>query len=173
MTAPAKGDARHAVSPPMLDPASAEARIGMAWRELRRGAATQAMRDRLYSDLLEPAQVDALDIVVTSDGCRMAELAAGLRVDRSTATRVVDRLVADGVVDRRSARGDGRGVRVAATERGRRLYQEFSERRRLMLFEVLDGFDDADRRTLADLLERLVSGIDTYTDRVPGPRTAR
>jgi DNA-binding MarR family transcriptional regulator len=129
------------------------------------------MRERLYSDLLEPAQVDALDIVVATDGCRMAELATGLRVDRSTATRLVDRLVSEGVVQRQSARGDGRGVRVAATERGRRLHAEFSARRRVMLLEVLGELDDGDREALADLLERLVAGIDRYTEREPSPVT--
>jgi DNA-binding MarR family transcriptional regulator len=152
---------------PQPEPGSAEARIGMAWRELRRGAATQVMRERLYSDLLEPGQVDALDVVINTGGCRMAELAADLRVDRSTATRVVDRLVAGGVVDRHEASGDGRGVRVVATDRGRRLYEEFSVRRRLMLLAVLDEFDQPDREALADLLERLVAGIDRYTERAP------
>jgi DNA-binding MarR family transcriptional regulator len=155
--------------PPGLGPGTAEARIGLAWRELRRGAATQVMRERLYSDLLEPAQVDALDVVVSTDGCRMAELAADLRVDRSTATRVVDRLVAEGVVTRHEASGDGRGVRVVATERGRELYEEFSARRRGMLVAVLAGFEAAEREVLADLLERLVAGIDRYTERVPAP----
>jgi DNA-binding MarR family transcriptional regulator len=150
-----------------LGPGTAEARIGLAWRELRRGAATQVMRERLYGDLLEPGQVDALDIVITTGGCRMAELAADLRVDRSTATRVVDRLVAGGVVDRHEASGDGRGVRVVATERGRQLHEEFSARRRRMLLEVLEGFEPAEREALAELLERLVSGIDRYTERAP------
>jgi DNA-binding MarR family transcriptional regulator len=149
---------------PQLDPAGPEARIGLAWRELRRGAATQAMRERLYSDLLEPAQVDALDIVISSGGCRMAELAVGLRVDRSTATRMVDRLVAEGVVGRRTTTADGRGVTVFATDRGRRLHEQFSARRRVMLLDVLGGFDAADRRRLAELLERLVAGVDRYSE---------
>lgn len=150
-----------------LDPASAEARIGFAWRELRRGSAQRAMRERLYGDLLEPGQVDALDVVISTGGCRMAELADGLRVDRSTATRVVDRLVGGGVVDRRSATGDGRGVQVVATARGLTLYEKLSERRRQMLFSVLETFDASDRNALAELLERLVDGIDRYSDRRP------
>lgn len=152
---------------------SAEARIGLAWRELRRGGAAQAMRERLYGDLLEPAQVDALDVVMAAGGSRMAELAAELRVDRSTATRLVDRLVAAGVVDRRPASGDGRGVLVAPTERGRGLHDELTARRRVMLRAVLEDFSAADRERLADLLERLVEGIDQFTERVPSAGAAR
>lgn len=154
---------REPAAPEALDPESAEARIGLAWRELRRGGAAQAMRERLYADLLEPAQVDALDIVVASGDCRMAELATGLRVDRSTATRMVDRLVAAGLVARRADRGDGRGVRVVPTERGRRLHEKISIRRRAMLLSVLEDFDEHERAQLADLLERLVAGLDRYT----------
>jgi DNA-binding MarR family transcriptional regulator len=162
-------DLRRAASPAGgIDPSSTEARIGFAWRELRRGASAQAMRERLYGDLLEPAQVDALDVVVASGGCRMAELADALRVDRSTATRLVDRLVRAGVVDRRETTGDGRGVLVVTTPRGEALFEEFSTRRRAMLYAVLDDFDDGDRRHLADLLERLVAGIDHFTDRRGG-----
>jgi DNA-binding MarR family transcriptional regulator len=123
------------------------------------------MRERLYGDLLEPAQVDALDVVVNQGGCRMTELADALWVDRSTATRVIDRLVAGGVVDRRAAPTDGRAVWVEATPHGMDLYEEFSQRRRTMLLAVLEGFDDGERTALAELLERLVVGIDRYTER--------
>jgi DNA-binding MarR family transcriptional regulator len=170
MPSPAKADVGHIdlnrAGP--IDPDSSEARIGFAWRELRRGSSAQAMRERLYGDRLEPAQVDALDVVVASGGCRMAELADALRVDRSTATRLVDRLVRAGVVDRRETSGDGRGVLVAVTAHGQALYEELSARRRTMLYAVLEDFDERDRRHLAELLERLVAGIDHFTDRRGG-----
>jgi DNA-binding MarR family transcriptional regulator len=98
----------------------------------------------------------------------MAELADALRVDRSTATRLVDRLVRAGVVDRRETSSDGRGVLVVTTPRGEALYEELSDRRRTMLFAVLEHFDQRDRRHLAELLERLVAGIDHFTERRGG-----
>jgi DNA-binding MarR family transcriptional regulator len=165
MAAPAKPDIGHTGARGGLDPASTEARIGLAWRELRRGSAQQAMRDRLYGDLLEAAQVDALDVVMSTGGCRMAELADALRVDPSTATRAIDRLVAAGMVARENATGDGRGVQVVATAAGIELYDELSQRRRTMLFAVLAHFDADERAMLAELLERLVDGVDRYSDR--------
>jgi DNA-binding MarR family transcriptional regulator len=125
----------------------------------------QAMRERLYGDLLDPAQVDALDVIVHLDGCRMAELAEVLRVDPSTATRVVDRLTAAGFAARVPATGDGRGVHVAVTTPGRRLHEKLSLRRRQMLLSVLAEFDRDDRERLAELLERLVAGVDRYVSR--------
>lgn len=144
-----------------LDPASSEARIGLAWRELRRGAVTHAMRERLYGDL-DPGQVDGLDVIVQSEGCRMAQLAEALRVEPSSATRMVDRLVGAGLVERVTAAGDGRGVRVVVTDHGRRVHEELALRRRRMLFSVLEDLTPADRRHLAELLERLVGGVDRF-----------
>jgi DNA-binding MarR family transcriptional regulator len=111
----------------------------------------QGMRERLYGDLLDPAQVDALDAVLERDGCRMSELADALRVDASTATRSVNRLEKAGLVERVAAAGDGRGVRVVATRTGLRLADELFERRKAMLFGVLEGFEAHDRASLATL----------------------
>lgn len=134
----------------------------MAWRELRRGASMQSMRDRLYGELSEQAQVDALDVVMQHDTIRMTELADVLRVDRSTATRVVDRLERAGLVERVSDDGDRRGVRVVATAEGRRHHRELSVRRRTMLLTVLEEFSPEERERAAELLERLVEGVDRY-----------
>lgn len=150
---------------PSLGPDSPEARIGVSWRELRRGASMQSMRDRLYGDLLEPAQVDALD-VVQAGARRMSELAEALRVDASTATRTVDRLVEAGLLRRTSAPDDGRVVVVELTAAGRRLHERLSKRRRAMLLTVLEGFEPAERALLADLLERLVRGVDRYVSQL-------
>ena len=74
-------------------------RIGRAWRELRRGALSAEFRDRVYGAGLDVGQADALELLVVGGGCRMAELAAALRVDASTATRaVLSRAVDEGLV---------------------------------------------------------------------------
>jgi DNA-binding MarR family transcriptional regulator len=159
--------------PSALDQASAEARIGVAWRELRRGASMAAMRERLYGDLLDPAQVDTLDLIMQREGLRMSELADALRVDASTATRAVNRLVDAGFVARVAAPGDGRGVVVVPSAEGRALYPDLSARRRTMLLEVLQDFSADDRAQLADLLERLVSGVDRYVTSTPGDDRSR
>jgi DNA-binding MarR family transcriptional regulator len=59
-------------------------------------------------------------------------------------------------------------VLVVVTARGEALYEELTARRRTMLYAVLEGFDERDRRHLAELLERLVAGIDHFTERRGG-----
>lgn len=140
-----------------------EQRIGVAWRELRRGAAMRALRSELFGagpDALDPGQVDTLDLVVAQGPLRMRDLAEAMRVDASTATRAVARLVEEGLVQRRPAPDDARAVVVAATSAGAARQARILERRRAFVEGVLAGFDATDRARLAELLERLVLAVD-------------
>jgi DNA-binding MarR family transcriptional regulator len=138
-------------------------RIGRSWREIRRGATASAARDAIYGiggSAIEPGQMDALDLLVTVDSCRMSELAEHLRIDRSTATRAVQRLVKDNLAEQVDHAGDGRVVAIAATDRGRRIHGEVAERRRNIMFAVMNQFEAEERLALAELLERFTAAID-------------
>ena len=139
-------------------------RIAFAWRELRRGASTSAVRDYFYGaadDALEAGQVDTLDLLVRRpDGWRMSELAEALRVDPSTATRAVQRLVNDGLAERRPCIDDGRVVLVHASPDGARRYRAVAKRRAAAMRVLLSAFDARERALLADLLERFVGALD-------------
>jgi DNA-binding MarR family transcriptional regulator len=138
-------------------------RIGAAWKELRRGAAMAALRDRLFGagvDALEPGQFDTLEALTQRTAWRMSDLAEALRVDPSTATRAVQRLLRTGLAERQRYRGDGRVVLVAATDTGRHRYEAIARCRRDFMDSVLTGFDAGERRQLADFLERLVAAVD-------------
>ena len=90
-------------------------RIGLAWIEIRRGAAMGALQKHLFGsgdDALEQGQMDTLDLLAQQPSWRMSELAEALRVDPSTATRAVQRLVNVGLADRRPCDDDGRVVMV-------------------------------------------------------------
>jgi DNA-binding MarR family transcriptional regulator len=138
-------------------------RIGRSWREIRRGATASNARDAIYGiggSAIEPGQMDALDLLVTVESCRMSEIAEHLRIDRSTATRAVQRLVKDNLAEHVDHAGDGRVVAIAATDRGRRIHGEVAERRRNIMFAVMNQFEAEERSTLAELLERFTAAID-------------
>lgn len=138
-------------------------RIGVAWRELRRGASMQRLRE-LFHGPFELAQVDALDLLVQRGACRMSELAEALRVDASTATRTVGRLVNAGLVDRIADADDARAVRVELTVEGAAVQTEIADRRRVLFDRILEGFSPEERHSLANLLERLVAGVDAVVE---------
>lgn len=139
------------------------ARLGRAWRQIRRGAATSAVRDRIYgvgTQSIEPGQMDALDFLIATNSCRMGELAIALGVDPSTATRAVQRLVKSGLVEHVSHDGDARVVHVGITTKGRNVHAEVAERRREVLASVLSEFSPDERPRLADFMERFARAID-------------
>ncbi len=140
-------------------------RIGVAWKELRRGAAMSMLRDHLFGvgkDALEPGQVDTLDLLVLKDEWRMSELADALRVDPSTATRAVQRLERTGLAERHPSTADGRVVMVSSTALGTRRHEAIEARRRETLATMLGPFTVEERRELAELLDRFVVALDDF-----------
>jgi DNA-binding MarR family transcriptional regulator len=151
-----------------------ERRIGLAWRELRRGAAMGVLREHFFgqgAEALEPGQMDTLDLLAQRDAWRMGDLAAGLRVDPSTATRAVQRLEQSGLAGRTPCGDDGRVVLVAITAAGRRRYEKASARRSDILARILDEFSTDERVHLADLLDRFVGALDRVVTDLPTEQT--
>lgn len=152
-------------------------RIGLAWIEMRRGAAMGKLRDHLYGtgdDALDQGQSDTLDLLVTRRSWRMSELADGLRVDPSTATRAIQRLVNEGLATRHPCDEDGRVVMVSVSKAGKRRHAEVAARRGVLLTHLMSAFSAEERLQLADLLERFVASVDDFveglaTDDAPTP----
>ena len=66
-------------------------RIGLAWREMRRGASAAGLRDWLYgtdADGIEQGQMDSLDMLASRPSWRMSELAEALRCDHAQLKQV-------------------------------------------------------------------------------------
>lgn len=147
-------------------------RIVRAWRELRRGAAAQTLREQLLGIegiALEQAQLDALEILAAEPGgLRMSAVAEALRVDPSSATRALDRLERLGLAERTTAAGDRRVVIARPTDAGRRMLDRISKLRRSGVEELLATFDEHDREVLADHLDRFVDAIDRRVDELLG-----
>ena len=140
-------------------------RIGLAWREIRRGASTSSLRDYLYgqgSDAIEMGQMDTLDLLANGEPWRMSELADALRVEPSTATRAVQRLVNAGLAERRTNADDGRVVQVAITAAGLAAHQEVAGRRVELLGFIVSRFRRQELRDFAEMLERFINSVDTF-----------
>lgn len=139
-------------------------RLGICWRELRRGAGARELRRAIYGEDLDLGQVDALDILATMGACRSGELAAALRVDPSTATRAVDRLVDAGLAARLPCHGDRRAVEVTLTVQGEAAFERMATRATSALIEILEPFSASERVLLVTLLERMVDSLDSFND---------
>ncbi len=92
-------------------------------------------------------------------------LAAALGLDGSTVTRQVEALQQTGRVERTKDPADRRAVVVVPTPTGTGDLRITRHRRSALYASVLAAWTDADRRTLADLLERLNTDLDAHRRR--------
>ena len=132
-------------------------RIGKVWREIRRGAANSKLRSLIFENeefTIDPGQFDTLERIVMHQTIRMGDLADSMHIDPSTATRAVQRLIKDGLVQKVTHDGDGRVVVIEPTEMGRRVFASVVEKRKQMVVRVMEQFDADERLVLADMLER-------------------
>jgi len=140
-------------------------RIGLAWREIRRGASTVPLREFLYGgadDAVEHGQADTLEVLSQRESWRMSELAEALRVEPSTVTRAVQRLERTGLAVRRSSKADGRVVEVMLTPKGREQFDQLSRRRAELFTHILRAYTPDELPQFADLLERFVHSVDDF-----------
>lgn len=89
------------------------------------------------------------------DGQTPGELAASLNVTTPTITKMATRMATAGLLTRRRDDRDNRLVRLWLTDTGQGLCAPLEADRSAMWEELLTGFTDEDRATLADLLGRL------------------
>jgi len=113
-------------------------------------------RDRICCHDVSVTQCYALEALVARGELTLNELAADLYLDKSTASRVVDALVAKGYAERRPHPEDGRAVQLTPTRAGRRLYEKIDAELLGEVRGVAAGFEPAVRRSMTDMLHRLV-----------------
>jgi DNA-binding MarR family transcriptional regulator len=85
----------------------------------------------------------------------MLEVAAYLKLDKSSVTGLVDRAERRGLVRRASTPEDGRAVRVALTDSGRELTQKFVKQVQRELSTLVEGLSETDRKRLSVLASQI------------------
>ena len=117
---------------------------------------------RTGDDALEISREEIRALVILDSGgpearqrIMMSNLAESLGVPLSTATRTVDRLVAKGLVVRNRSEADRRVVEVEMSEYGRRLQQEFRDKRKLMACSWLEPLASSERKTFLNLMSKI------------------
>lgn len=140
------------------------------------GALAQVVTDQTAHAVAEAAgQSDSAAAALSAlhhflDRPTLDQLRRVLGLTPSGAVRLVDRLAAAGLVSR-GAGGDGRSRAVRLTESGRRAAVRITEARAAVLGSALDGLSAADRRTLHELLSRVMANI--VRDKDGGPWICR
>lgn len=98
--------------------------------------------------------------VAHDDQLSVREISTAVVLDKAKTSRAIARLEAAGHVRKRAGKTDGRLIRVSLTPKGRRLYDQIVPLANAFQASLLDGFDPAGRRELADALARLHARLD-------------
>jgi DNA-binding MarR family transcriptional regulator len=93
------------------------------------------------------------------------EVANEMKVTSANITFLVDGLEKDQLVRRVPSQTDRRTVHVELTEAGGLLAERLVPSMARLMGQLLDGFDDADKRQLSGLLDRLRRNADAFEAR--------
>ncbi len=119
---------------------------------------------------MDRAVYAALVRIDETEPIRPTELAEILGIDLSAVSRQVRDLVQASLVERTPDAADQRACRLRLTDDGRALLGRVRQARQDALRELLDGWSDADQRTLARLVARLADTMATQVSHdSPGP----
>jgi len=112
---------------------------------------------------ISPVQLRALTVLRETAGANLVQLAQGMGVTVSTASRLVDRLVAAGLAERRPAPQTRREIRLSLTRSGKATLSRYDRLR-------LDGLHSCLHHVPTEHHETLVAALRTLVDSVPDVR---
>jgi len=141
---------------------SLAADLSRCWRELGTVLASRRLLASLSGEAagrLTPTKLRALELLAESGPLRISDLAAGMAVDETTATRLADRLETMGAASRERADDDRRVTVVALTPDGQRLAADAARRRREFVRDVLATLDRDERAELVRLTEKATAAL--------------
>jgi len=105
------------------------------------------------------SEAHALAELARRETLSQKELAARLRLEKSTVTRLVGQLAARGWVERERDPGDGRAIRLRLTKRGAGAAREIAEARRAKFAAVLERIPEDERDEVLRALDVLTEAM--------------
>ncbi|HSZ38874.1 MAG TPA: MarR family transcriptional regulator [Trebonia sp.] len=136
--------------------AKAEAAELLAAMAAVRRVARQAVRHSAHAEPLPPARSQLLGLTLRRPGLSVAEAAHELRLAPNSVSTMVSQLAADGLLTRGRSAGDGRLVRLTATDKGAARVTQWRDVRSELAGRALDTLSEADRHAIRSAIPALV-----------------
>jgi DNA-binding MarR family transcriptional regulator len=124
--------------------------------------ATQSLGDAAEETTI--AQYRALVVLASRGPQRVGDLAGALDVTPSTAGRMCDRMLRKGLIRRHHSRTDRRTVQISITETGRRVMDEATVRRRMLIGGILRKLPAAQQAAVATALRAFAGAAEEIPD---------
>ena len=119
------------------------------------------IRHKQPGDMVDFSAFPILKVLSHHGPMRLSALAQTLGLDASTVSRHARHLEERGLLERAEDPDDRRATRVAVSEHGQACLTTVFEARRQLITNSLDGLSRQERKTLRDLLNRLVDNLTT------------
>ena len=116
-------------------------------------------------DLTLP-QAQVLRVLRREGALPTGQLALALRISAPAITQLTDRLIRKGLIERQAAEHDRRTVLVALSGKGRRLVDQFRQRRREIFSRALAQLGEAERAEVVAALEKVVTALEQYESKL-------
>ena len=117
-------------------------------------------RDRICCYDVSVTQCYALEVLVERGPLRSVALADGLRLDKSTTSRVVDALVRKEYVEKLADADDARALSLRVTPKGRALYERIHGELIAQQAELIRGLDADVRTGATEIIRRLAKAAE-------------
>lgn len=143
-----------------LDSAEVDSNTDLIDSFLRASRLLVALSARSLDEASSPitfAQFRALLVISRGSANNQTQLAEELAVAPSSVTRMVDRLESAFLVERTRAGSGTRGLALRVTEKGQQVVQEVTDRRRVLIAEVVANMS-------TDRVDALVEALDAFAD---------
>jgi DNA-binding MarR family transcriptional regulator len=118
---------------------------------------------------ISPVQLRALTVLRETAGANLVQLAQGMGVTVSTASRLVDRLVAAGLAERGPAPQTRREIRLSLTRAGKATLARYDRLRLDGLRRCLDHLPVDQHEPLVTALRGLVDALPVVLESPPAP----
>jgi DNA-binding MarR family transcriptional regulator len=142
----------------MTDDNNWDQRVGFLMHDVSR------LRRIVFDNMMKPLGVTrsqwwVLAHLSRHDGMIQSDLASLLDLGKAALGGLIDRLEISKFIERRPDISDRRVKRVHLTRKGNQMVKEMRELSHDMSEQILDGFDQAERLQLADLLIRVKENL--------------
>lgn len=96
------------------------------------------------------------------------QLAAELGISAPAITQLTDRLIRKQLIERRASADDRRSVQIALSARGKRLVDQFRQRRSDIFSEALKSLDEREQSQAIEALEKVLTALAEYEQKIAG-----
>lgn len=101
----------------------------------------------------------------------IGQLAAALGISAPAITQMTDRLIRKRLIERRALPGDRRAVVITLSAKGRRLVDQFRQRRSEIFSRALTQLSEADQAQVIKALGKVIEALEEYESEQEGKRS--